>query len=188
MVSCFEVKIYMRSLVGLGPGDGGTPSAGLPDLLGRALSRPWLSGVKSPPLFARLPLGTARQRGPAARCTPHLHIQVSSGIQQHLNHCLVPTDAGVHQGGHALRWVKNQRMKKVYQVTVSLDENKRTISLLCRRLCLLSKASMKQINSPRTHMATILRSLKTKMEARREHKLPLFFFCIYLGRIFISLS
>lgn len=102
-VSCFEVKIYMRSLVGLGPGDGGTPSAGLPDLLDRALSRPWLSGVKSPPLFARLPLGTARQRGPAARCTPHLHIQVSSGIQQHLNHCLVPTDAGVHQGGHALR-------------------------------------------------------------------------------------
>lgn len=37
---------------------------------------------------------------------PHLHIQVSSGIQQHLHHRLVPTDAGVHQGGHALRWLK----------------------------------------------------------------------------------
>lgn len=37
---------------------------------------------------------------------PHLHVQVSSGIQQHLHHRLVPADTGVHQGGHALRWLK----------------------------------------------------------------------------------
>lgn len=48
---------------------------------------------------------------------PHLHIQVSSGIQQHLHHCLVPTDAGVHQGGHALRWLKT-RDGDVYKVAV----------------------------------------------------------------------
>lgn len=167
------------SLVGLGPWDGGTPSVGLTDLLDWALSAVALWS-KKPPSLCSPSLGDCQAEGPCSPLHPHLHIQVSSGIQQHLNHRLVPTDAGVHQGGHALRWVKNQRMKKVYKVTVSLDDNKRTILLLCRRLCLSSKASIKQINSPRTHATTILHILKTKMEARREHKLP--FFAFTFGR------
>lgn len=74
--------------------------------------------------------GDCQAQGLCSRLHPHLHIQVSSGIQQHLNHRLVPTDAGIHQGGHALRWVRNQRMEKVYKkVAVSVDNNKWKILL-----------------------------------------------------------
>lgn len=62
------IRVAPWSLVGLRPQDGGNPSAGLTYLLDWAPSAVAL-GRKSPPLFARLPLGTARPKGPAALCT-----------------------------------------------------------------------------------------------------------------------
>ena len=101
----------------------------------------WLLREKAPLSLLAFP-GDCQAQGPCSPLYPHLHIQVSSGIQQHLNHRLVPTDTGVHQGGHALRWVKNQRTEKVYKVAVSLDNNKRKILLMWKRLRLFSESSI----------------------------------------------
>lgn len=146
IVSIQNMCGQLLGLGGAGPQDGGKPAAGRTCSLAPAPCPPqWLSGEKAPSLLA-FPWGLPG-RGALRPLRPHLHIQVSSGIQQHLNHRLVPTDAGVHQGGHALRWVRNQRTDKVYQAAVSLD-NRRKISLLFRRLCLYSKSSIKKKKQP----------------------------------------
>lgn len=88
-------------------------------------------GSKSTPAPCSFPTsGDGQAEGLCRALPPHLDIQISSGIQQHLNHSLVPTDAGVHQGGHALQRVKNQRMERVYTVALSL--NKWKLSPACR--------------------------------------------------------
>lgn len=70
------------------------------------------SWEKKPPSLCSSSPGDCQAKGPCSPLHPHLHIQVSSGIQQHLNHRLVPTDAGVHQRGHALRWVKTRERRR----------------------------------------------------------------------------
>lgn len=56
---------------------------------------------------------------------------------------------------------------------MSLGNNKQKILRVCRRLCVYSKPSIEKLTcSPIIRKVAILYILKTKVEARREHKLP----------------
>lgn len=52
-----------------------------------------------------------------------LAVDVGSGVQEHLDHGLVPADTGVHKGGHALQTAEgrlNKTLNIFYSHTVFL--------------------------------------------------------------------
>lgn len=84
----------------------------------------------------------------------HLTVNIRSCIQQHLYHCLISTNASIHQRGHALHKQRHKgRLWEIYSLFLNVISswyfsrvgNKKNQNLTHRPYVILSKSSTGQI-------------------------------------------